>query len=320
MPNNLTDLALEALAYIFASGTSAGQGNQATISNATLPQKRRLASDLTATMQEIYDLAPAIYKTRLGAALAAAVTGNITVTSGETVCTTAVSYVSGSTVNVGGIYNQIFLNADGDAELVFPYVGTSGTVQATFYGDCIPLPDTVERLIGPVYLADSIRLEKRVNRQDFNSVTLGSRGYGDYGRRRINLDVSRPLIGTPLTYWVEPSLSVGATNHTSNLWLRVSPIPRAAVEVSFDVRLRSPRFEISDLESEDAPSDRTLVVASDYVESLVRPIFLARWANSPWFKDREARKALQDDAATARARLLAKRPQQPSNRRITAPI
>lgn len=314
-----TDLALEALSYIFASGTAAGTGNQATIANATAPQKRRLAADLTATMQEIYDLAPELYKARVGATLAAPATANVTVTAGSTTCTTAHAFVTGSTVLLEGVFNQILTNADGDKELVFP-AATSGTVSATFYNDCVPLAETVDRLIGPMYLADSIRLEKRVNRQDFNSVTLGARGYGDYGRRRVNFDTSRPLVGTPLTYWVETALSVGASDHASNLWLRVMPMPQQTTTLSFDVRLRAPRFEVADLGADDAPSDRTLVVAADNVESLVRPIFLSRWSTSPWFKDREARKALQDDAAVARSRLREYRAQQPSNRRITAPI
>jgi hypothetical protein len=56
------------------------------------------------------------------------------------------------------------------------------------------------------------------------------------------------------------------------------------------------------------------------MESMFRPIFLARWAGCPWFRDAEGKKMLLGDGADARKRLDKFRSQQVRNRRLTAPI
>jgi hypothetical protein len=309
---NLRSLAYEALSYIAPSGSP---GNQATLELASAPQKERIAADLTATLQEIYEQAPALYRRTLGASLDAPQTVNVTVTSGSVNVTTGAAFVQGATIFLGGIHNQIFTE-NGQQRLLFPFAGSTATVSATLYSDCVALGDTVAQVLDEVFLADGLRLSPRHTRADLLG---GLREFPDYGRR-LHVAGSTPTKGRPRCYWVEDFLLTGGTDHAAQRRLRFMPLPDSAQQVSYDVRLRAPRFTAADLGTDEEDSTRTLVVANDYHESLVRPLFLKRWSGSPWFRDEAARQSLQEDAARARATLADFHSQQKRNRRLAAPL
>lgn len=309
---NLRSLAYEALSYIAPSGAPV---NEATLELASALQKERLAADLTATMQEIYDQAPALYRRTLGVSLDAPQTVNITVTAGSVNVATAATFAQGATIFLGGIHNQIFTE-NGQKRLLFPYAGSTGTVPATLYSDCVLLDDHVAQVLDEVFLAGGLRLAPRHTRADLLG---GLREFPDYGRR-LHHGTSAPTIGRPASYWVEDFLLTGGTDHAAQRRLRFMPLPATAQQVSYDVRLRAPRFTAADLGTDETDSTRTFVVANDYLESLVRPLFLKRWSGSPWFRDDAARTALQEEAARARATLADFHSQQKRNRRLAAPI
>jgi hypothetical protein len=306
------DLAYEALSYIAPSGSPA---NEATLTLASARQKARLAADLTAAMQEIYELAPAIYRRTLAATLAAPQTIELTVTDGSVDVTTVASFAEGATLLLGERHNQIFTE-NGQARLLFPFLGNSGTVAGTLYTDCVPLGNEVSQVLDQVYVAGGRRLAPAHSRGDFLS---GPQSFPDYGHQ-ISGGGAAPSVGQPHSYWVEDFLLTAGANHASRRRLRLLPLPATTLQVSYDVRLRAPSYAAADLGDDSTDATRVLVVANDYHESLVRPLFLQRWSGSPWFRDETARQRLEEDATRARARLAEYYPQPKRNRRLTAPI
>lgn len=296
-----TDLTLEAAAMI----TSSGAGTSGLVADLTPAQLRRVANDLTATMQAIYTIAPAIYKRPLSADLAAPVTSTLTATDGSDVVTTSYAFGEGCSVYVGGVMNEIRTEG-GVKKLRFPFVGTSGSQAAVFYSDAVVLDSTVGKVIGPVSVvvptatARKWTLDKLVNRADAEAL--------------------RWRVATCRKYWVEPVLlSNGDGGALSTLRLRMLPIPDERITISYDVALRAPSFTVDDLGTDAVPSTKSLVVAEDYVALLVRPIFLQMWAGSSWVRaTAEQRKRLEEDDKAARMFLRDYRPQQESNRHIFA--
>lgn len=306
----LRQLAYEALSYIKPSGAA----NEATLASATAPQLSRIAADLTATMQEIHQLAPSLYRRTLGATLAAPAPVTVTATDGSVEISTVAPFVEGATIFIGGVFNQIFTE-NAQQRLLIPFAGSSGVHAATLYTDVVPLDATVAEVLDQVFIADGRRLSARNHRGDLLG---GVREFPDYGRR-LRWNSARPSVGSPHSYWVEESLNT-AGGHLSARRLRVMPIPVKATQITYDVRLRAPAVDVADLGDDTTDSTKVLVIPDDQVESLLRPLFLKRWAGSPWFRDEVGRKAIEEDAARAGARLADYHPQQKRNRRMTAPI
>lgn len=303
------DLTYDALDYI----------NVATIALASARQLQRIARDLTATLQQIYSLAPALYKRRDSAILAAPLTVSVTVVNGSTALTCATALVDGSSILIGGdpsMYNEVRIQGSSKF-LRYPFNGLSGTYDGTtVYGDSVLLDSSVDRVIGTVRLNETYELTKRVNRQDIG--LLISPDSTDYGRRVTVLPMKH-VVAQPLAYWVEPVYFTdgNVANNRSYLRMRLFPMPFQAFTLGYDVRVRAPRFASGDLGTDSVDSTATIPVAADMVEACVRPLFLNRWAGSPWFRDKEARAAIAEDAKAATVLLAQYRPQQPSNRRIT---
>lgn len=303
------DLSLEALDFTEAT---------ATIAAASAGQLRRIARDLTATMQYIYSVAPALYKKRIGAAIAEPQTITATVVSNTLTLTTLATLIDGSTILVDGDTTHNIVRVDGPTNtLTLPYNGPSGTYSAQVWNDSIPLPATVDRVIGAVMLNEQFKLYKRVNREDALTQTWPEPDYG----RRIRI-VARRQPGQPNSYWVEAVLKSDGTaaSHESRLRLHLYPIPSKSFTVGFDVRLRAPQFTTANLGTDTVDSTVPLVVAADMVEAIVRPLFLKRWSGSPWFRNKEALVEIADQAKAALTLLAQYRVQQPSNRRIRAPL
>lgn len=308
-----TDLALEALDYVSTEG-------DATIAAAKAGQLRRIAHDLTATMQEIYSLASALYKRRDGYVVADPQSITATVANGALTLTTAATLIDGSTILVGGddAYNIVSVDKSGTKLLTLPYKGISGTYSATVWNDVVPLATTVDRVIGAVLLNEKFPLDKRVNRRDALTHCWPE---SDYGRRLWTASNQRRP-GQPDSYWVESFFINDGTaaSHVSRLRMHLYPMPQQSYTIAYDVRVRAPQFAVVDLGTDTTASTVPMVVAADMVEAIVRPLFIKRWSGSPWFRNKDAMKEIGDQAVAARALLTQYRAQQPSNRRITAPL
>lgn len=307
------DLTLEALDFV-------ANAAPATIAGALAGQLRRIARDLTATMQFIYGKAPALYKRREGYLVADPVTITVTVVNGAKTLTTGTTLIDGSTILIGGdtsVFNIVSVDG-GVKTLTLPFKGLSGNYTAQVWNDSIPLQAYVDRVLGSVMLNEQFPLAKRVNRDDALTRQLMEPDYG----RRLRTVSNRRQPGQPDSYWVESHFKTDGTaaSHESRLRLHLYPIPSGTCDIGFDVRVRAPKFTVSDLGTDATDSTVPMVVGADMVEAVVRPLFIERWSGSPWFRNKEALDQIKKDAEVAMDLLLSYRAQQPSNRRITAPL
>lgn len=113
------------------------------------------------------------------------------------------------------------------------------------------------------------------------------------------------------------TVTVVAAGQSSSLRLRFAPLPDRNITIGYDVRLRAPKFVAADLGTDDTPSTKKLVVPDDCVASIVLPLFLERFAMSPWFRvDKEITGRIITNAGLARARLNEFRAQEAIDNRI----
>lgn len=308
-----TTLTLAALACINPSNTA---NNLATITLASPRQLQWIADILNGTLQDIYAAAQILYRGPLGGQLSAPASISVAVTNGSQTFTTGGAVVDGSTIVIDGdaTFNQVH-NEAGTKLLLYPYQGATGTQSATIYGDSILLDSSVGKVIGNVYLGDIRRLTKAVNRADLFNII---RQFPDYGRL-FRATSMKPTIGVPSKYFVEAVLITGgATGQASQLRLRVNPLPQQVYPIRYDAKFHPPRLTVADLGTDSVPSTKTMVVPEDQHESLLLPLFLLKWAASPWFKNEEMKKSIAESAAPALARLETFRVQQECNRTLAA--
>lgn len=268
------DLAYEALSMIGIDALTSTRRTDAML--------RRIANDITATLQQVYTSAPAIYKSRLSALLPGPKTITVSVTKGSTAFTTGDTYTVGSTIRITGddVFNEIV-----DTEtLMLPFKGPTGSVSATVWHDSIPLPVTVSRVSDSVMVNETPIMWMEDARGQFIA-----------GRQRREA-------GTPMVYWVESMFA----DQTPNLKIRVFPMPDRDVTFAAEVENLPPVIEPDDIGDDDEDPDpgTTIPVQNQYTHSIVRPIFLVKWASGPWYR-READnlRSLKEDEAKALALL-----------------
>lgn len=302
-------LALEALSYIYQGTASA------TIAAATSAQLARLASDLTATLQEIAASAPDIYKSRTAVLCATPASISVAVTNGSTTITGASlpTIVSGATIEIetDAVPNEVTGTTGGGYTLAAPFSGTTGTRGAVLYADSVLFSLRTARVLKPVMWNESRELIPATNRAEL----YGRRtSYRDFGfRQPRSRMIGQKRSGLPNMYFVEPFFSISTGTH--GMRLRIHPMPSEAGLVSALVRHTAPRYSVADLGSDATDSTAPVPVAEDYIESIVKPIFLKRWSGSPWFRNQEAKQEINDQDQIARAILKEFKPQAFSNRR-----
>lgn len=294
-----TSLALAGLRYCYPSGSPT---NTATLANASAPQKEDLAECITAAVQELWDLCEFPRSTR-GFNLLAPRAITLTVTDNSATVTTGDTFTEGATVYVGGIFNQIYTEG-ATKKLIYPFSGATGAVPATLYGDVMVLAATDSEVRNQVHHADGRPLTPVTNIEDLRRPRYFPDS--DYGRGSL-LPTLAPTIGNPDKYLAENFILTDGTNQTLARRVRVHPLPVALTQISILVTVRAPFFASTDLGSDGSPSTRTFLVPDNYHERFLKPIFLEKWASSPWFRDDAARRGIADNAAAARRALSEKR-------------
>jgi len=284
------DLALEALSFI----TAAPAGTPVLISSAKPQMLRRIASDLTAALQLIYSQAPSIYRGRIGMVLDAPRTITVNVTNKSTAISTEDDYPEGATIRIEG---DDVLNEVASDTLMLPYSGGTGTKAATVWSDSFVLPSSVSRVDGSVLINERRLLNPKRSR----AALVAGRQAGAEG-------------GEPRFYWVEPFFTGGpAANQKTSLRLRLFPMPSHSGTVGMEVRYKAPKITPADFGNDEEDPNTPLLVPEDYIESVVRPIFLINWSNGPWYRREEGNhKSLEGDAQKAMAILQSYELQQDS--------
>lgn len=281
------DLTLEALSFIGVDS----------IEDATEGHLRRIARDLTATMEIIHSHGPMLYSGRVGYTVAGPKSVTLDVIKGsETADNVSDSYLNGSSIMVAGMDT---MNQIADDALLFPYSGNTGTVSATIFGDAIPLEPRISSVIGRVRVNEEYLLCKLNARPRATAICKG----------------------LPQAYWIDSGYRAGASpaDDQSAPILRLYPYPDGPCTIGFDVVFTAPRFNVADLGTDEEDSTKPLIVASNYVDSLVRPIFLQQWSAGPYFRRENSNlEALKQNAALAMQTLQNYRIQKQYSGRMTA--
>lgn len=288
--------AYEALSYILISG---GANPNATIANATTRQLERIASDLTATVQDVYRDLPKFFRRPEGGTLLAPQSITLAVTNASSAVTYGGTIINGSTILIEGKHYQIFTEAGAKRLDAVFHGSTNATASATLYGDALAISTDVSGIVDDVFIRDGERLIFASNRKKLLSIVRES---PDYGRSRT-FENLKPLTGIPCRYMVETGLTNETTGRAERSVVRVSPMPTSATGITYSALLAPPVFVVADLGTDGADATKTLVFPDSLHESILRPLFLAKFAKSPWFKDNEARKLIRQDELEALAKI-----------------
>lgn len=287
------DYALDALSYCEADDET----GETTIAGASDSKKRRLAADLTRALKRIYDLAPHLFKEPHTTLLYASQTGTIAATNGSTVVTAPTGFtmpLNGNTIQLSGdnVFNEIYQTATSPLtyRLVYPFQGTTGTVSATAWHDCIALPNAY-RVHDPVMLNGYLELTPLSNAEEFNR--YGGFTWSDYGIF-ANFQPRRRDSGQPAAYWVEerslPSMLTRAK------FLRITPMPSTSYGFRCEGTQLPPEVTPASFGTDtNDDATRTFAMPGDHEETVLRPIFLYYWSMSPYFSNPEKAQQIKED-------------------------
>lgn len=203
----------------------------------------------------------------------------------------------GSTIRLDGDdqWNQV----TGTSTLLNPYMGTTGTVNGTVYGDSI--------------FSDEYPLDRIIGNPKFpnqGGYPLGPltmlQGYGQAGW------LYEQSIGVPRTWWVQ---TYGNSQGNSPfIVIKFAPLPDQAYPVNVRMGFWPKRLTIADYHN-----GSTLVVPSQFIEPALIPLSIEAFASTPsWDRDNDANIAFQN-ARRAEAYLRGQPGQvgAPSNRIFT---
>ncbi len=145
------------------------------------------------------------------------------------------------------------------------------------------ISQTVQSVIGPVRLNDTIPLRALTSRgeyDEFDRIFLGETSYG-------------AALGVPIAYWPEFNRS-GDTGDIVRVTIYVAPTPAAGGTLFVQVVNDAPSYVVADL------ADTTeLPVAQDYTESIFLPIARYLIMLSSQFSRPDLRPQLTEDYQTA---------------------
>lgn len=256
---------------------------------------------MNAALEECYSReSPWIREDEVGDILrpAASVTISVTEGSREAEITTGwAAWMAGCSIVIAGhdIDNQI-RNDSATCTLKYPYGGTTGSVAATVYQDCLTLDSNLLLVVPPV----------RVNGKPIASLMVGSAisnplHVQDFGMHHQveaydNIDPRRAadLVGVVRGCSVESYSPDGSMVPVNRL--RIHGTLSATGTVSFKAKLRPPA--ITDLLSDDTPP-----VPHEFVASVFLPIARQKLIASPFFRDQAGKEEIASAYKEARTTL-----------------
>jgi len=159
--------------------------------------------------------------------------------------------------------------------LLRPWQGPSGTLTATVYSDCIPLPSEFKNILAPVYVPNVISMPVLETREQFLLWGTGALGamQNAYAYYWLQKPVGIPQVCTVQTRY-DATLEGGV-----GLFLRVKPMPGQAYPITFTAKLDAPSIDVEDIG--DAESDPAILIPSKWVESILYPLARQRFISHP---------------------------------------
>jgi hypothetical protein len=262
-----------------------------------LDGRMEMVDAINAGLQRLYDALPSQYRiTTISTALQAPVTQNLDVVKGgnDVLLSAGPSGVPfttaqrGSTVVIGDDpqFNEVVSNT----QILDQYQGTTGSVQATIYGDAVPIWDRdIVRIVTEPQLSNGSTLYRVTNLVD-QLLNIDGVVSGINSNRQ-----SKRQIGTPSRYVIDlvgHSQSDGSTEPV--VILRVDPMPDKLYTLRFEAELSPMRITFNHLQQ-----PVNLPVPDNMIESMLLPLCIAELTMSAYWADEKTIPMAQRQAEAA---------------------
>lgn len=268
----------------------------------SLTEQSDLLRSANSGLQKVYNALPTYFKELTeGFVLPAplALTGiAVTQFSATLPASTFTAAQLGATVRLDGDsqWNQV----NGTDSLLNPYMGTTGTVNGTVYGDA--------------YTSTTVPLDRIIGNPTFPDRTGWIVGPADMRGDPYSRRILQQSIGMPRVWWTQ---TFGNSQGRSPfVTLKFAPLP----DMAYPVKVRT-AFWPRRLVLADYTAATSLPVPDQFIETALIPMCIAAFLTSPAYLVRGDEEQLRDEAREAE-RYLRLQPGQvgaPSNR-ITCPI
>lgn len=200
---------------------------------------------INGALQEIHAKAPRhVTHRRFGLVTAAPATVTLTAAAGSRTISAASpsgSFVPGATIAIAG--DQIENELVSATELVNPFRGSTGSVSATIYTDCLALDARVQTVLPPVWMGNTRQLIPAPNYDELIKFDYQFAIIGNYGLGAYPITYRPRTIQQPIAYMVETFYSGTALTNR----LRLMPLPDAAYTISFEAKLAPTVITLADI-------------------------------------------------------------------------
>lgn len=258
-----------------------------------------IAGVMTAALQELVACGPQELRNRDSGAYLnppTAVTVNCVNGSKTVVINGFATWMLGCTIQIAGQYQNEINSA---TELSQPYVGTTGTMGATVWSDCVQLGEEICQVLPLVQIPPSYPLVACDTREGFAYIS----GYPlvtDAGGGPVSTPLwsyFQKAAGLPIAWFLDSYYD--ATKTFLPRRLRLGPMPGQAFSLAFRVGLNPIRITVTDISTPDPGTP--IPIPDTWVESLYYPICVKRMSALPQFRnatmmpevDRQYRQAIR---------------------------
>lgn len=252
----------------------------------TTADKMAIITAINGAYLELFKDAPAtISETEKGDVLRASTTITLAATQYSTTISSVVTYASwmkGCTIRIGGDeFDNELINA---TTLARPYTGSTGSVSATVYADCIPLSG-VSHVMPPVRILGFASMRMVDTREAFidsigNARRRGGESSGDYDGQAYGTDINKTS-GEPTTAFVDTRFSETETGLQK--FLRFNRIPDRVMSVNYRAKLLPPTYTLDDLGDDIDVDEAATSMPLDGLSSILYAIARKRISGDPLF-------------------------------------
>lgn len=241
-------------------------------------------------LQTLHALAPAHSKITTGSiSLEAPVTVALGVTHGS-------AEITGYAFSLDQRYRTLRITGDeidnqvaGSDELLHPYAGATGTVDATIYADGVALPEPYSELVGDPTVLETGR-------------SLTHYRHTIQHRQRVT-SWHRKLVAEPECYWLEANAA--NQNSSAPAVIRFDRLPERMYRLQGQFMLAPARVSFSDLLTPGAE----IPLRAELVEVYLLPIARGILTASRLWRDKESKSQARTDSAAAERNYAAYVPQ-----------
>lgn len=258
-------------------------------------EKRDVLQSINRGLQQIYDKLPIYFKELTeGFVLPAAVTVSIPVTQySATIGSSAFTDDQlGRTIVIDGdpAWNQVV----GSNALLSPYMGITGTVNATIYGDA--------------FYSKRFPFDRILGNPKFNDTTFAPLLRTEMNRASVdgvsNMTLFAHSVGLPRIWWTQP---LGNSQGNEPLVvLKFLPVPDQAYSMSIRAAYWPKRLTLADYDSAAIQP-----VPDQFIESALIPLSVQALRDTPVFEVTGADPKRLDESAAQAAQFLDNQPKQP---------